>query len=126
VKPAITVPSSGRKHHKRIGFGLGIAGPAFFFVVLVVFGYVSVRKWRGIRRQMSFKAELLAGPREFSYKELKSATKGFHSSRIIGNGAFGTVYKALFASPKTGAIAAVKRSKHSHEGNIKPLLVLKV
>jgi hypothetical protein len=126
VKPAITVPSSGRKHHKRIGFGLGIAGPAFFFVVLVVFGYVSVRKWRGIRRQMSFKAELLAGPREFSYKELKSATKGFHSSRIIGNGAFGTVYKALFASPKTGAIAAVKRSKHSHEGNIKPPLVLKV
>ncbi|KAE8125371.1 hypothetical protein FH972_020187 [Carpinus fangiana] len=115
VKPAIPVPSSGSKHHKRIGFGLGIAGPAFFFVVLLVFGYVSVRKWRGIRTQMSFKAELLAGPREFSYKELKSATKGFHSSRIIGHGAFGTVYKAIFASSRTGTIAAVKRSKHSHE-----------
>ena len=117
VKPAIPVPSSGSKHHNRIGFGLGIAGPAFFFVVLLVFGYVSVRKWRGIRTQMSFKAELLAGPREFSYKELKSATKGFHSSRIIGHGAFGTVYRAIFASSRTGTIAAVKRSKHSHEGN---------
>ncbi|KAI3511257.1 hypothetical protein L1887_18405 [Cichorium endivia] len=47
-------------------------------------------------------------PKQFSYRELKIATNGFHSSRIIGHGAFESVYKAY--------TAAVKRSKHSHEG----------
>ncbi|KAB1215094.1 putative L-type lectin-domain containing receptor kinase S.7 [Morella rubra] len=126
VKPAIPVSSPSNKHHNRLGFGFGIAGPAFFFVVLAVFGYVSLRKWRGIRTQMSFKAELLAGPREFTYGELKSATRGFHSSRIIGHGAFGTVYKAFFVSSKMATIAAVKRSKHSHEGKTEFLAELSI
>ncbi|PON43420.1 Tyrosine-protein kinase [Parasponia andersonii] len=116
VTPMIPESDSSNSHHKRLGLGLGIAGPAFFFVVLVVFGYVSVRKLKSIRTQKSFKQDLLAGPREFTYRELKAATKGFHSSRIIGHGAFGTVYKAFFVS--AGTIAAVKRSKHSHEGKI--------
>ena len=127
VMPENPVSNHSNKHHNKIGFGLGIAGPAFFCVVLAVFGYVTVRKWRGIRTQMSFKAELLAGPREFNYKELNSATKGFHSSRILGHGAFGTVYKAFFTSSATGGtIAAVKRSKHSHEGKTEFLAELSI
>ncbi|KAF5479075.1 hypothetical protein F2P56_005579 [Juglans regia] len=126
VTPPIPASSSSGKHHSRIGFGFGIAGPAFFFVVLAVFGFVSLRKLRGIRKQMSFKAELLTGPREFTYKELKSATKGFHSSRIIGHGAFGTVYKAIITSSKVGTTAAVKRSKHSHEGKTEFLSELSI
>ncbi|KAM1166843.1 hypothetical protein ACFX19_029476 [Malus domestica] len=57
--------------------GLGIAGPAFFCVALLVFGYVSVTKWMEVRRQKSFKAEVVASPRKFSYKELKYAKEGF-------------------------------------------------
>ncbi|KAJ7963612.1 putative Kinase [Quillaja saponaria] len=113
-----------RPSGKRVGLVFAIAGPTFFGVVLVALGYLSVQKLRGIRRQMSFKAELVACPREFSYKGLKSATKGFHSSRIIGHGAFGTVYKAFFKS--SGTIAAVKRSRHSHEGKTEFLAELSI
>lgn len=48
-----------------------------FCVALTVFGYMSVKKWKGIRTEKSFKAALLTSPREFSYRELKSATRGF-------------------------------------------------
>lgn len=112
--PMIPVSDSTSKHHKRLGWGLGISGPAFFCVFLVVFGWISVKKWKGIKIEKSLKAELVTGPRKFSFKELKSATNGFHSNRIIGHGAFGTVYKAFFSS--TGTMSAVKRSRHSQEG----------
>ncbi|XVF77076.1 hypothetical protein PTKIN_Ptkin14bG0010800 [Pterospermum kingtungense] len=121
------VPVSGptnNKHHRRLGLGLGIAGPAFFFVVLVVFGYVSMKKWKDMSSEKGLKAEVLTGLREFSYKELYAATRGFHSSRIIGRGAFGNVYKAIFAALDT--VGAVKRSKHSHEGKTEFLAELSI
>ncbi|XP_074367492.1 putative L-type lectin-domain containing receptor kinase S.7 [Apium graveolens] len=120
------IPASGKdtKHHNRIGWGLGIAGPAFFCVFLGLFAYISVKKWKGMRMDKSIKAELVTGPRQFSYKELKIATKGFHASRIIGHGAFGTVYKAFFMS--LGTMSAVKRSKHSHEGKSEFLAELSI
>ncbi|KAK6934608.1 Legume lectin domain [Dillenia turbinata] len=111
--PPIPVSNSENNHHRRLALGFGIAGPTFFFVVLATFGYFTMKKWRGIKNQDSFEAEFVSRPRQFTFKELKAATRGFHSSRIIGRGAFGTVYKAfLFPS---GTIAAVKRSKHSSE-----------
>ena len=124
IPPPGAVSDSGNKGHKKLGLGFGIAGPVFFCIVLSVFGYVSVKKWRGMRREKSFKADIRTGPRQFSYKELKVATRGFHSSRIIGNGAFGTVYKAFFIT--TGSISAVKRSKHSHEGKTEFLAELSI
>ncbi|XP_021288078.1 probable L-type lectin-domain containing receptor kinase S.7 [Herrania umbratica] len=120
----VPVSNSTNKHHKRLGLGLGIAGPAFVFVVLAVFGYVSVKKWKDMRTEKCLKAEILTGPREFSYKQIYAATRGFHSSRIIGRGAFGNVYKAIFVS--SGTIGAVKRSKHSHEGKSEFLAELSI
>jgi serine/threonine protein kinase len=52
-------------------------------------------------------AALARSPREFTYKELSAATRGFDASRVIGTGAFGTVYKGIV--PDTGAMVAVKR-----------------
>ncbi|KAJ7960939.1 putative Kinase [Quillaja saponaria] len=126
VTVTVNIPNidSDKKHGKRVGSGFGIAVTASFFVFLAVLGYFSAQKLRGIRRTRSFKAELVTCPREFSYKELMLATKGFHSNRIIGHGAFGTVYKALFLS--SGTIAAVKRSKHSHEGKTEFLAELSI
>ncbi|KAK8705915.1 hypothetical protein V6N13_049500 [Hibiscus sabdariffa] len=118
------VSNSTKEHHNRLGLGLGIAGPAFFFVVLAIFGYVSVKKWKDARVEKCLKAEILTGPREFSYRELYAATRGFHSSRIIGRGVFGNVYKAVFVS--SGAVGAVKRSKHSHEGKTEFLAELSI
>ncbi|KAI4307859.1 hypothetical protein L6164_030993 [Bauhinia variegata] len=120
----ISKPSSGKKHDKKLGLGVAIAGLAFFCVVLLVLVYVSVKKLRGVRKQKTFKTDFVACPREYSYKELKLATKGFHPSRIIGHGSFGTVYKAFFLS--TGTIAAVKRSRHSHEGKTEFLAELSI
>ncbi|KAK8651733.1 hypothetical protein V6N13_141319 [Hibiscus sabdariffa] len=117
-------PKSHPHNVSWLGLGLGIAGPAFFFVVLSVFGYVSVKKWKDTRVENNLKAEILAGPREFSYKELYAATRGFHSSRIIGRGAFGNVYKAAFAS--SGSVSAVKRSRHSSEGKTEFLAELSI
>ncbi|KAK1397145.1 Lectin protein kinase [Heracleum sosnowskyi] len=122
--PKIPVSGKDSKHHKRIGWGLGIAGPAFFCVFLGLFGYISVKKWKGMRMDKSLMAELVTGPRQFSYKQLKVATKGFHASRIVGHGAFGTVYKAFFMS--LGTMSAVKRSKHSHEGKTEFLAELSI
>lgn len=53
--------------------------------------------------------------RKFSFAELKSATKGFKSEYILGQGGFGCVYKcwvneieATSARPGSGIPAAVK------------------
>lgn len=116
LRPPASIPvsDSGKRHHKRIGLGLGIGFPSFFCAVLVMFGLVSVRKWRGIKAQKVSKTEILAGPREFGYKEITAATRGFHQNMILGHGSFGTVYKAFFMA--SGMLSAVKRSKHLHEG----------
>ncbi|GJN32165.1 hypothetical protein PR202_gb20646 [Eleusine coracana subsp. coracana] len=61
-------------------------------------------------------AALARSPREFSYKELSAATRGFDASRVIGTGAFGTVYKGIV--PDTGAMVAVKRcTNHNANSN---------
>ncbi|KAG6423876.1 hypothetical protein SASPL_114281 [Salvia splendens] len=109
----LPVSDSGRRSHKRVGLALGIGCPAFFSAILGVFVWFSVAKWRRFKAENDLKPEVM-GPRQFGYKELKSATRGFHQSRILGLGAFGTVYKAYFV--ESGAVSAVKRSKHSHEG----------
>ncbi|KAK4849801.1 hypothetical protein QYF36_000919 [Acer negundo] len=44
--PDLPIANSTNKHHHKIGLGFGIAGPAFFCVVLAVFGYISVKKWK--------------------------------------------------------------------------------
>ncbi|XP_051133632.1 probable L-type lectin-domain containing receptor kinase S.7 [Andrographis paniculata] len=120
---SIPVTDSGSRLHRRIGFGLGIGFPAFFCAVLIVFGFFSIKKWRGFKKEKNLKAEVMAGPREFSYKEINAATAGFDKARILGHGAFGTVYKAFFAD---GMISAVKRSKHPREGKVEFLSELSI
>ncbi|GAA0148652.1 hypothetical protein Leryth_005709 [Lithospermum erythrorhizon] len=114
VRQPIPVSESGNRHHKKVGLGLGIAGPSFFCVGMLIFGFISVRRWRRMKSENHLKVELVTGPRQFSYKEIRVATKGFHPSRIIGTGGFGTVYKGFFM--EIGSLSAVKRSKHTHEG----------
>nr|XP_043630826.1 probable L-type lectin-domain containing receptor kinase S.7 [Erigeron canadensis] len=102
------------KYRRKLGYGLGVSGPMFVFAVLVLVGYIAVKKWKEIKIETSIKTGFKRGPRQFSYKELKMATNNFHLSRIIGHGAFGIVYKAFLIS--SGATsAAVKRSMCSPE-----------
>ncbi|XP_072961775.1 L-type lectin-domain containing receptor kinase VIII.1-like [Typha angustifolia] len=71
----------------------------------------SVKKWEN----STAASEIVKTPREFSYRELSVATRGFDSSRIIGHGAFGTVYKGII--PETGAMVAVKRCIRNNKSN---------
>ncbi|KAH0928649.1 hypothetical protein HID58_014376 [Brassica napus] len=61
----------------------------------------------------SFASEIIKAPKEFSYKELKAATRSFNESRSIGHGAFGVVYRGVL--PETGDVVAVKRCSHSSQ-----------
>ncbi|XP_072970049.1 probable L-type lectin-domain containing receptor kinase S.7 [Typha angustifolia] len=99
-----------RNSRKKLIIGFGVVGPAAVSVVFVVFVCMSIKRRMKIRADKeSFKADITKGPRQFRYQELFSATKGFHSSRIIGRGGFGVVYKAVY--PEAGISYAVKRSK---------------
>uniref|UniRef100_A0ACD5ZMD8 Uncharacterized protein n=1 Tax=Avena sativa TaxID=4498 RepID=A0ACD5ZMD8_AVESA len=64
------------------------------------------------RDSLASAAAMARSPREFTYKELSAATRGFDASRVIGNGAFGVVYKGIV--PDTGAMVAVKRCTNAN------------
>ncbi|KAG7534382.1 Protein kinase-like domain superfamily [Arabidopsis thaliana x Arabidopsis arenosa] len=125
VNDPVAIPSKKRRHRHNLAIGLGISFPVFFCLALLVFGYFTLKKWKSVKAEKELKTELITGLREFSYKELYTATKGFHSSRVIGRGAFGNVYRAMFVS--SGTISAVKRSRHnSTEGKTEFLAELSI
>ncbi|CAN8301796.1 unnamed protein product [Cochlearia groenlandica] len=108
----VAIPTSKRKRHRHdVAIGIGVSCPILFCLALFVFGYLTLKKLKGAKAEKELKTELITGLREFSYRELYAATKGFHSSRVIGRGAFGNVYRAMFVS--SGTISAVKRSIHN-------------
>ncbi|XP_019193388.1 PREDICTED: probable L-type lectin-domain containing receptor kinase S.7 [Ipomoea nil] len=86
---------------------LGICGAGFMCAVLVVFWWNSVKK---MEQENTMGSEVVADHRQFTYKELRSATRRFNSKNILGQGASGIVYKACFRDSDN--IAAVKRMKH--------------
>ncbi|OIW02638.1 hypothetical protein TanjilG_24089 [Lupinus angustifolius] len=100
--------------------GLGaVAGvvTAGAFVLALFAGamiWVYSKKFKHVKKMDSLGLEVIKMPKQFSYKELKAATKCFNANRIIGHGAFGTVYKGIL--PENGDIVAVKRCSHNGQG----------
>ncbi|KAM1271462.1 hypothetical protein ACFX2J_032273 [Malus domestica] len=85
---------------------------ALFAGVLI---WVYSKKVKQVKKSDSnFASDIIKMPKEFTYRELKAATKCFNANRIIGHGAFGTVYKGILSD--TGDIVAVKRCSHSSQG----------
>ncbi|KAK1256618.1 L-type lectin-domain containing receptor kinase VIII.2 [Acorus gramineus] len=123
---ASKVPSSSCKNNKLCRRGpaavAGVAMAGAFFLV----AFASLAAWAVLTKRKSrprvlgrpssdlLALEIVMAPREFSYKELNTATRGFDPSRIIGHGAFGTVYKGII--PESGALFAVKRCISGTEG----------
>ncbi|CAN6852170.1 unnamed protein product [Brassica oleracea var. botrytis] len=54
--------------------------------------------------------EVQFGPHRFAYKDLRTATKGFKDTEILGKGGFGKVYKGTL--PVSNIDIAVKRVSH--------------
>lgn len=88
-------------------FGVATAGAFFLaaFAGLVMWSFT--KRSKSVEKSDTLATDIVRSPREFTYRELSTATRGFDQCRIIGHGAFGTVYKGIV--PDTGAIIAVKR-----------------
>ncbi|KAH7420707.1 hypothetical protein KP509_13G018200 [Ceratopteris richardii] len=81
---------------------------AFFILGIMACTY---KLWKAMKNQETippYSDTLVTAPRKFTYKELSLATKGFSMSRVIGHGAFGSVYKGIL--PGNDVAVAVKRS----------------
>ncbi|KAJ1388158.1 Serine/threonine-protein kinase, active site [Sesbania bispinosa] len=76
--------------------------------------WVYSKKVKRVKRFESLESEIIRMPKEFTYKDLKLATRCFSANRVIGHGAFGTVYKGVL--PESGDIVAVKRCNHNGQG----------
>ncbi|CAA7034065.1 unnamed protein product [Microthlaspi erraticum] len=95
--------------------GVVTAGAFFLALFTGAIIWVYSKRIKYTRKPDSFASEIMKSPREFTYKELKLATDCFSSSRVIGNGAFGTVYKGIL--PDSGEIIAIKKCSHISQGN---------
>lgn len=112
---------SGKKCHNQFckdgaGAVVGVVTAGAFGLALfaMLLFWVYSKKVKHVKKSGSLASEYIKMPKEFSYKQLKLATKRFDSSRIIGHGAFGTVYKGILG--ETGDFVAVKKCSHSGQG----------
>ncbi|KAL6578140.1 L-type lectin-domain containing receptor kinase VIII.2 [Orobanche minor] len=105
-----------------------VAGVAMARAVFVMFAGVLIwvfsKKFKYVKKSESFASEVIKTPKEFTYKELRVATKCFNANRVIGNGTFGTVYKGII--PENGDIVAVKRCSHVTQGKTEFLSELSI
>ncbi|XP_057743562.1 calmodulin-binding receptor-like cytoplasmic kinase 2 isoform X1 [Arachis stenosperma] len=70
----------------------------------------SSQKGRGLNRGINISINKEPGTVKFTMEEIQKATRNFSSSFKIGQGGFGTVYKAKLLD---GTVVAVKRAKKS-------------
>ncbi|XP_062181504.1 LEAF RUST 10 DISEASE-RESISTANCE LOCUS RECEPTOR-LIKE PROTEIN KINASE-like 1.2 isoform X2 [Phragmites australis] len=129
--PSIGSCSSGLKKSSKKAIAIGTSVAAgVFFLLLVVVSFLYIRKTRQYKmtsssRLLKYTAsgdtprskwncdmEMESGSvhspqrHHFTYEELEEATEGFSSTREIGDGGFGTVYKGHL---RDGRVVAVKR-----------------
>nr|AKV93678.1 clade VIII lectin receptor kinase [Nicotiana benthamiana] len=122
--------SNGKCHNNFCKQGPGavvgvVTASAFFlaFATLVLI-WLYTKKFKKVKNSEFLASDVIKMPKEFSYKELKLATKAFDLTRIIGHGAFGTVYKGILSD--NGSIVAVKRCSHSGQGKAEFLSELSI
>ncbi|XP_073156373.1 L-type lectin-domain containing receptor kinase VIII.1-like [Henckelia pumila] len=122
--------NNGKCHNQLCKDGPGavvgvVTAGAFFLVFCAAASiWVYSKKTKGVKTPETLASDVIKMPREFSYKELKLATKGFDSNKVIGHGAFGTVYRGIL--PATGDIVAVKRCSHAGQGKAEFLSELSI
>ncbi|GMH31127.1 hypothetical protein Nepgr_032970 [Nepenthes gracilis] len=103
--------STSKGHILAVAFGVSFGAT---FVILIIIGCGSW--WRyGHNRQIFFDVNEQYDPevchghlKRYSFKELRAATDHFSTTKILGKGGFGIVYKGCLSD---GTLVAVKRLK---------------
>ncbi|CAM8967813.1 unnamed protein product [Rhodiola kirilowii] len=95
------------------GWG-GDCGAFCLALLAAVLIWAYTKKVKRVKKMDTLGSDVIKMPKVFTYKDLKAATKCFDSSRIIGHGAFGVVYRGVMT--ESGDIVAVKRCSHNSQG----------
>ncbi|VAH00102.1 unnamed protein product [Triticum turgidum subsp. durum] len=121
-----------KKQNLLLGVGIGLSS-GFGVLLLSSITIVLARRWkRDIQKQLRRKhfrknqglllEQLISSDENasdktkiFTLEELEKATNNFDSTRILGRGGHGMVYKGILANQH---VVAIKRSKNINEGEI--------
>ncbi|KAK2437216.1 L-type lectin-domain containing receptor kinase IX.1 [Trifolium repens] len=120
--PSLDTNSTKTKKSKTgLALGLGVGG----FVLIGVFGLISVSLWnktkRGREKEDGEFEQYMGedfgsgGPKKYTYAELAHAANNFKDEHKLGQGGFGGVYRGFLKDIKS--YVAIKRvSEDSHQG----------
>ncbi|KAI9100118.1 hypothetical protein K1719_024336 [Acacia pycnantha] len=99
---------------KGVIIGVLVGVVAFVLVLLTLLAYIRrpKRHERVLRGDITG-ASTLKGPVNYSYGDLKSATKNFSIENKLGEGGFGVVYKGTLKNGKVVAVKKLTLRRHS-------------
>ncbi|XP_058185406.1 cysteine-rich receptor-like protein kinase 43 [Rhododendron vialii] len=95
-----------RNKNAIIGGIVGGGGCLLLIIGLILWYHYHQSRYAAPRASKTIGASELQGPKNFSYRDLKSATKNFNKENKLGEGGFGDIYKGTL---KNGNIVAVKK-----------------
>lgn len=104
-------------HHTKKNTALIAAASISAVLAMVLFLSAAVYLFRKIKNADVIEPwELEYGPHRFSYKELKTATRGFREKELLGFGGFGRVYRGTLPGSSRTQVAVKRVSQQSKQG----------